>query len=171
MQQITALPNYLTGSNKYGKRLQMKKIVDYRKLLGVTKDAELQELKSVYRGLMKTWHPDKFQDNEEEKHEAEVKSKTIIEAYHFLVSIAPETISQSAEEYNTTTATAAIQDFEYQQQVLKIYFTDENTYEYFDVPKEVYRKLINADSPGRFARRHIFNSYVYRSVNKLVATA
>ena len=67
----------------------MKKIVDYRKLLGVQEAAELQELKTVYRTLMKNWHPDKFQDNHENKTEAEEKSKTIIEAYHFLVSIAP----------------------------------------------------------------------------------
>ena len=106
----------------------MKKIVDYRKLLGVTKDAELQELKTVYRGMMKTWHPDKFQENPEEKLEAEEKSKTIIEAYHFLVSIAPETVESSSEEYNTTTATAGIVDFEYKSQVLKIYFSDENVY-------------------------------------------
>ncbi len=149
----------------------MKKIIDYRKLLGVNKDAELQELKTVYRSLMKTWHPDKFQDNADAKLEAEEKSKTIIEAYHFLVSIAPETLQQSAEEYGNTTAGSGILDFEYKQQVLKIYFADGNTYEYFDVPKEVYRKLINADSPGRFARRHIFNAYVYRSINKLVASA
>lgn len=149
----------------------MKKIVDYRKLLGVEKDAELQELKTVYRSLMKTWHPDKFQESAEEKLAAEDKSKTIIEAYHFLVSIAPETKDQSIEEYNTTTGNCGILDFEYQQQTLKIYFTDESVYEYFDVPKEVYRKLVNADSPGRFARRHIFNSYVYRSLNKLVANA
>jgi hypothetical protein len=149
----------------------MKKIVDYRKLLGVNKEAELQELKTVYRSLMKTWHPDKFQDSAESKLDAEEKSKTIIEAYHFLVSIAPETINQSVAEYNTTTAGSGILDFEYQQQVLKISFVDGNVYEYFDVPKEVYRKLINADSPGRFARRHIFNSYVYRSASKLVATA
>ncbi len=149
----------------------MKKIIDYRKLLGVNKDAELQELKTVYRGMMKTWHPDKFTENAEAKLEAEEKSKTIIEAYHFLVSIAPETLSQSAEEYAYTTANAGIHDFEYKSQVLKIYFSDSNVYEYFDVPKEVYRKLVNADSPGRFARRHIFNSYVYRSLNKLVASA
>jgi curved DNA-binding protein CbpA len=149
----------------------MKKIIDYRKLLGVNKDAELQELKTVYRSFMKTWHPDKFQDNADAKLEAEEKSKTIIEAYHFLVSIAPETLQQSAEEYSNTTAGSGILDFEYKQQVLKIYFADGNTYEYFDVPKEVYRKLINADSPGRFARRHIFNTYVYRSINKLVASA
>ena len=149
----------------------MKKIVDYRKLLGVNETAELQELKTVYRSLMKTWHPDKFQNSAESKLEAEEKSKTIIEAYHFLVSIAPETRDQSFAEYTITTTTSSIADFEYQSQVLKIAFADGNTYEYFDVPKAVYIKLINADSPGRFARRHIYNNYVYRSINKLAATA
>ncbi|NCD70777.1 KTSC domain-containing protein [Mucilaginibacter agri] len=147
----------------------MKKIVDYRKLLGVTADAELQELKSVYRSLMKTWHPDKFQD--ESKIEAEEKSKTIIEAYHFLVSIAPETLEQTLADYTLTTTTSGIADFEYKQQTLTINFTDGNTYEYFDVPRAAYIKFINSDSPGRFARRHIFNEYVYRSTSKLVATA
>jgi curved DNA-binding protein CbpA len=147
----------------------MKKIVDYRKLLNVTEAAELQELKSNYRNMMKTWHPDKFQD--ESRVEAEEKSKTIIEAYHFLVSIAPETRAQSLTEYNATTTLSNIADFEYKSQVLKISFLDGNEYEYFDVPKAVYVKLINADSPGRFARRHIYNEYVYRSVSRLVATA
>jgi len=147
----------------------MKKIVDYRKLLGVNEAAELQELKTNYRNMMKTWHPDKFQD--ESRIEAEEKSKTIIEAYHFLVSIAPETRGQSLNEYTLTTSSSNIADFEYKSQVLKITFLDGNAYEYFDVPKAVYIKLINADSPGRFARRNIYNEYVYRSVNKLVATA
>ncbi len=149
----------------------MKKIVEYRKLLSVHETAELQELKTVYRSLMKNWHPDKFQDSPESKAEAEEKSKTIIEAYHFLVSIAPETRNQSLTEYTLTTTTSGITDFEYKSQILKINFSDGSTYEYFDVPKAVYVKLINADSPGRFARRHIFNAYVYRSTSKLVATA
>jgi DnaJ-class molecular chaperone len=149
----------------------MKKIVDYRKLLGVNEAAELQELKTVYRTLMKNWHPDKFQDSVESKLEAEEKSKTIIEAYHFLVSIAPETRKQSLDEYTLTTTTSNIADFEYKSQVLTVNFFDGSIYEYFDVPKAVYVKLVNADSPGRFARRHIFNSYVYRSTSKLVATA
>jgi hypothetical protein len=34
----------------------------------------------------------------------------------------------------------------------------------------MYIKLVNADSPGRFARRHIFNAFPYRNVSKL-ATA
>jgi curved DNA-binding protein CbpA len=149
----------------------MKKIVDYRKLLNVGEAAELQELKTIYRSLMKTWHPDKFQDSAESKLEAEEKSKTIIEAYHFLVSIAPETRDQSFAEYTLTTTTSNILDFDYKSQVLTVNFLDGNSYEYFDVPKEVYRKFINADSPGRFARRHIFNNYLYRSMNKLAATA
>ncbi len=157
--------------NKHYNINTMKKIVDYRKLLGVTEAAELQELKTTYRSLMKAWHPDKFQDSAESKLEAEEKSKTIIEAYHFLVSIAPETRAQSLAEYTLTTSTAAIVDFEYKSQVLRVDFTDGNSYEYFDVPRAVYVKLVNADSPGRFARRHIYNEYVYRSTSRLVASA
>jgi curved DNA-binding protein CbpA len=149
----------------------MKKIVDYRKLLNVNDAAELQELKTVYRNLIKTWHPDKFHHSAELRVEAEEKSKQIIEAYHFLVSISRETRDQSFAEYTLTTTTSGITDLEYKHQVLTVYFADGGAYEYFDIPKEVYRKLVNADSPGRFARRHIFNSYVYRSLNKLVASA
>jgi hypothetical protein len=148
----------------------MKKIVDYRKLLEVDKNADLQTLKSVYRSLMKTWHPDKFVDSAEAKADAEAKSKLIIEAYHFLVSIAPETRNQSFAEYTITTTTSAIADFEYNSQVLKVYFADGNVYEYFDVPKAVYVKLINADSPGRFARRHIYNNFLYRSTSRIAAS-
>ena len=83
----------------------MKKIIGYRKLLGVTEKTELQELKTIYRNLMKNWHPDKFNDDHEQKAEAEAKSKHIIEAYHFLVSIAPETRQQTIAEYTTTTTT------------------------------------------------------------------
>jgi molybdopterin-guanine dinucleotide biosynthesis protein A len=118
---------------------------------------------------MKTWHPDKFQQSEESKAAAEEKSKNIIEAYHFLVSIAPETREKTMEEYLLTTA-SGISDFQYKSQTLTISFTDGNEYEYFDVPKNEYIKLINADSPGRFFRRHVANAYLYRSTSRLVAT-
>lgn len=148
----------------------MKKIIDYRKLLNVDKDADLQHLKSVYRSLMKDCHPDKFQQ-EEEKSAAEAKSKDIIEAYHFLVSLAPETRLAYQDTYLQTTNTSNIADFEYKQQVLNIQFYDGSAYEYFDVPRAIYIKLVNADSPGRFARRHIFNVYPYRNVAKVAETA
>jgi DnaJ-class molecular chaperone len=146
----------------------VKKITDYRKLLEVSEEATLAELKSIYRGLMKTYHPDKFQD-EVEKANAEETSTKMIEAYHFLVSIAPETRTQNLPAYTETVTNSNIQDFEFKSQVLTVEFLDGNTYEYFDVPKAIYVKLVNADSRGRFARRHIFNEYVYRSTSRLVA--
>jgi DnaJ-class molecular chaperone len=147
----------------------MKKINEYRKLLGVEKATELKELKNIYRSLMKEYHPDKFVDNEDQKLEAEAKSKEIIEAYHFLVSIAPETIEQTKEEYFQTLNTAGIADFQFEKQTLKVSFTDGNTYEYFGVPHKIYTKLVNSDSYGRFVRRHISEVYTYRSTSKRVA--
>ncbi len=145
----------------------MKKVGDYRKTLGVTKATELKEIKSIYRGLMKDWHPDKFGDDSEKQAEAEGKSKEIIEADNFLLSIAPETLEHAKDEYLQTTTSSNIQDFQFKDQILRIDFFDGSGYEYFDVPRAVYIKLVNADSPGRFARRHIFNEYPYRNVSKL----
>ena len=144
----------------------MKKIGDYRRLLGVTKTVSLKELKTIYRDFMKECHPDKFPDNEVLKLEAEEKSKGIIEAYHFLVSIAQETKDSNFTEYNATISTSNIKDFEYEKLVLKIIFIDGSVYEYFDVPRGTYIKLVNADSQGRFARRHIYSSFDYRNVTK-----
>ena len=147
----------------------MKKIEQYRRLLAVSKDAELKELKTIYRNLMKECHPDKFQDNHEDKLEAEKKSKTIIEAYHFLVSIAPETLAETLQQYTETITQAGIDDFEYKNEKLSITYSDGNCYEYYGVPKATYIKFVNAPSPARFARRHICQTYTYRSANKLVA--
>jgi hypothetical protein len=148
----------------------MRRILNYRKILNVSELTELRELKSVYRNLMKEWHPDKFQDNHDLKLEAEEKSKKIIEAYHFLVSIAPETREQMLPDYTETTTYSTIVDFEYKSELLIVRFSDGNEYEYYGVPKPMYVKLINAETPGRFARRHIFFSYLYRSTTKQVAT-
>jgi DnaJ-class molecular chaperone len=149
----------------------MRKIVEYRKLLGVDKAVTLNELKSVYRNFMKEFHPDKIQDNEELKQQVEEKSKLIIEAYHFLVSIAPETQESTLAEYNNTTANSQISDISYQGKRLRIDFQDGSGYEYFGVPENTYVKLVNADSQGRFARRHIFTSFLYRNVSKTSAIA
>lgn len=148
----------------------MRRILNYRKVLGVAEATELKELKTVYRNLMKDWHPDKFQDNAEKEH-AEEKSKKIIEAYHFLVSIAPETRTQTLELYTETTTNSGIIDFEYKSEILSISFSDGSVYEYYGVPKAIYVKLINAETPARFARRHIYHAYIYRSLTKQVAVS
>lgn len=146
----------------------MKKIVEYRALLNVTKTTTLKELKTIYRNSMKDIHPDLIAD-ENERLEAEQKSIAIIEAYHFLVSIAPETLEKTKAEYTNTTTTSNIADFYLENGVLYVHFLDGNSFEYFGVPKQTYIKMINAESPSRFARRHIYNQFLYRSASKLVA--
>jgi curved DNA-binding protein CbpA len=144
----------------------MKKITSYRALFGATKTTNLAELKTTYRNLIKEWHPDKIQDDDVRREEAEIKSKVIIEAYHLLVSISPETHAANAEEYSRITSTLPIEDFDYKDEKLKIVFQDNIVYEYFGVPKNTYVKLVNALSLARFAKRHIYNSFTFRNVSK-----
>jgi len=144
----------------------MKRINEYKKLFEVEKSIELKTLKTTYRGLVKQWHPDKFQDGDAKREEAEIKSRQIIDGYHFLVSIAPETIAASLEEYNTTLSEASILDYQHKGMLLEISFTDGTTYEYFGVPKSLFIKLHNAHKQFRFAKRNIFNSYLYRKSKK-----
>jgi hypothetical protein len=143
----------------------MKKIVEYRKLLSVEKTVALKELKTIYRNAMKESHPDKFHGNDAGLKIAEQKSQEIIEAYHFLVSINPETIQQGLPEYQETIATATITDYRYENIRLTVNFSNGSVYEYISVPKATYIKMVNAESPGRFAKRHIFNAFPYRKVS------
>ena len=148
----------------------MKRINEYKKLFNVEPDTDLKELKTTYRNLIKEWHPDKF-TNDDQAAEAELKSRQIIDGYHFLVSIAPETIAANLEEYNTITAEAGIADFKLKGQLLEISFLDGTTYEYFGVSRNIYTRLINADKQLRFAKRNIFNSYLYRKSKKGIEVA
>ena len=149
----------------------MKRINEYKKLFNVEHDTDLKTLKTTYRSLVKEWHPDKFQEGDEMGTEAEIKSRQIIDAYHFLVSIAPETIAANLEEYNITTSESNIVDFKHKGLLLEISFLDGTTYEYFGVPKSVYVKMINSDKQLRFAKRNIFNSYLYRKSKKSLQVA
>lgn len=145
-----------------------KKIAEYRKLLEVSKTASLKELKTIYRNCMKVEHPDTISDPEE-RLAAEERSKTVIEAYHFLVSIAPETIEKNKEVYQKVTSSVNISEFYMDKGVLYITFLEGSQYEYFGVPRNTYIKMINAESPSRFARRHIYHAFLYRSASKLVS--
>ena len=147
--------------------MSTKKIIEYRTLYKSTKQTSLKELKTTYRNFMKDIHPDTIQDDVE-RLQAEEKSKTIIAAYHFLVSIAPETQDKDKDEYNKVVTTGVIADYRFEDTVLFVEFQDGSKFEYFGVPRPIYVKMVNAESPGRFARRHIFNSYTYRSAQKIV---
>ena len=129
----------------------MNRIINYRKLFDINQETDLGKLKIRYRNLMKEWHPDKFTDDDERKQEAEIKSKRIIEAYHFLVSISPETHALNAEAYTLTTTTSSIDDFVYKGQNLKITFQDGSVYEYFGIPKNIYLSFYEQQSQKKQA--------------------
>ena len=144
----------------------MKRINEYKKLFNVVDDTDLKQLKKTYRNLVKEWHPDKFQDGDDKALEAEDMSRQVIDGYHFLVSMAPETIEANLEDYTKTIGESGIADFQHKGQVLEVTFTDGTTYEYFGVTKKIYVKLINSDKQVRFAKRSIFNSFPYRKSKK-----
>jgi len=146
----------------------MKRIGEHRKLLGVDKTATLKELKAIYRNTMKDSHPDKFVNDEEAKLDAEEKSKSVIEAYHFLVSINPETQEKYKEEYSETIKNSIIQDFYLEKSILKVQHLNGKMYEYIGVPRNTYIKMVNSDSPSRFARRHIYGNYTYRKSGEVM---
>ena len=149
----------------------MKRVNAYKKLFSVEPTTDLRELKKTYRNLVKEWHTDKFQDGDDKAKEAEEMSLQIIDGYHFLVSIAPETKALHLEEYTKTISESGIADFKHKGQVLEVEFVDGTTYEYFGVTKNVFQKLINSDKQFRFAKRNIFNSYLYRKSKRDLETA
>lgn len=144
----------------------MKRINEYKKLFDVQEEIELKGLKTSYKRLVKEWHPDKFQEGDPLKEEAEMKSRQIIDGYHFLVSIAPETIAENLEEYTTAINETRIADFKHKGLLLEITFSDGSTYEYFGVNKNVYTKFIQSGNETRFAKRNIYNTYLYRKSKK-----
>lgn len=149
----------------------MKRITEYKKLFGVEKEIELKALKTSYRNLVKEWHPDKFQEGDEMREKAETHSRKIIDAYHFLVSIAPETRAAHFEEYSATINNSEISDYHHEGMILEIFYSDGNTYEFFGVSKQIYRKMVNSNKVNRFAKRSIYPNYIYRKANRSVVEA
>ena len=43
----------------------MKRIKEYKTLFNVEGTLDLKDLKKTYRNLVKQWHPDKFQDDDD----------------------------------------------------------------------------------------------------------
>ncbi|MGY5352636.1 KTSC domain-containing protein [Wenyingzhuangia sp. IMCC45533] len=143
----------------------MKRINEYKKLFNVEGAISLKELKTTYRGLVKQWHPDKFQE-EDQKVEAEKQSLKIIDGYHFLVSIAPETKEANLEAYTKTIKESQVADYHHKSMLLEVTFTDGNTYEYFGVNHKLFLKFVNSKSINNFGRRNIFQSFTYRKSKK-----
>ena len=149
----------------------MKRISQYKKLFGIEAEIDLKVLKKTYRNLVKEWHPDKFQNGDSISEEAELKSREIIDGYHFLVSIAPETIADNLEDYTETITNAGIADYVHKGLLLEITFLDGTTYEYFGVTKQIYIKMVNSNKLNRFAKRTIYPKYTYRKSKRTLIEA
>jgi len=148
---------------------KMKRIKEYKKLFKVEGAIDLKELKTTYRGLVKEWHPDKFLE-EDKKNEAGEISQKIIDGYHFLVSIAPETKAANLEDYKKTITEFRVEDYHHKSMLMEVTFTDGNTYEYFGVNKILFNKFVNSKSINNFGKRNIFNSFLYRKSKKAAVT-
>ena len=140
----------------------MKRIKEFKKMFEVEGALELKQLKKKYRNLVKEWHPDKFPNGGEKAEEADAMSRRVIEGYHFLVSMAPETKEAQKEEYTELTTNSGIQDLQHKGMLLEITFLNGDTYEYFGVNGQLFNKFLNADNQYRFAKRKVFNAFPYR---------
>ena len=149
----------------------MKRISQYKKLFEIENEIDLKTLKKRYRNLAKEWHPDKFQEGDAKLEEAEVNSRNIIDGYHFLVSIAPETLAANLDVYTETITNSGIADYIHKGLVLEITFLDGTTYEYFGVTKPIYIKMINSNKLNRFAKRSIYPNYIYRKSKRTLQEA
>lgn len=143
----------------------MKRINEYKKIFKIEGEINLKELKTTYRDLVKEWHPDKFQD-EAKKHEAGIVSTKIIDGYHFLVSIAPETKESNLKEYASLTSESKIENFQHKSMLLEITFACGTTYEYFGVNQNLFTKFVNSGQRSNFAKRKLYNSFLYRKSKK-----
>ena len=103
----------------------MKRIKEYKTLFNVEGALELSDLKKTYRGLVKQWHPDKFQDDDDRKEEAQLMGQKVIDAYHFLVSMAPETKEKNLHEYKKTIDDCGIENYKHKGLLLEISFSED----------------------------------------------
>ncbi len=145
----------------------MKEITESRKLLGATPNLSLKELNTLYKGLMKQHHPDRFQEDGQ-RQEAEVMSQRIIGAYKFLEGMHPETQAARAQEFEGTLA-SGIANWKYKSQVLSISFHDGSEHAFYGVSTNTYNKFVNTDATPRFVRRHLLGAYAQRRVSSAVA--
>lgn len=61
--------------------LQQEDIARFYKILGLSSNASLKEVKQAYRVLLKKWHPDLFYDNPERQQKAQEVIQKMNEIY------------------------------------------------------------------------------------------
>ena len=167
---------YRGGLNKYQNRLEQDNLL----LADLTTDKELYGVKAQAKDLFFQIVLLEKQSQivssyklvlESKLEEAEVNSRKIIDGYHFLVSIAPETIAANLDVYTETITNSGIADYVHKGLLLEITFLDGTTYEYFGVTKAIYIKMINSNKLNRYAKRAIYPNFIYRKSKRTLQEA
>lgn len=141
-----------------------KTIEYYLTILGVTLQSTKEEIKKAYRNIIKQWHPDKFPNDKQKIIEATEKSKLINEAYHNLRNYSPDEPITTLGRIRVKSSNIHSVGYDSKQMILQIQFLNGGVYEYYGVPENIFTQLMKAESKGKFAIRHIFNSYRYKRV-------
>ena len=162
----------------------MKKGIDRRhfEILGITPSATRAEIKAAFREQMKLWHPDRFANRPGELASALERSKLINEAYKLLRNYSPpqgatgrtkqthnpdDYASHSGhnrrpgERVHVRSTNIRWVGYDSKKQVLEVEFHNGSIYRYYDVPEQVHKDFLSADSKGKYLNRHI--AFKYRS--------
>lgn len=54
--------------------------------------------------------------------------------------------------------------YDAENEILEVEFNHGGVYQYFDVPLNVYKELINADSHGKYFAANIRNEYEFKKI-------
>lgn len=148
-------------------------------------------IKKHYRREMSKWHPDRH-TGAQSILAANERSKKINEACEILTELvekhgenATDSWASANQEYSAQhryrdkTFTPGFPDETVLEEFVKsshivsvgysrplsrlyIKFDGDRVYEYFQVPESIYLDFVAAESPGRFANRHIYKRFEYR---------
>jgi len=155
-------------------------------ILGISKQANQDEIKKAYRKQMTLWHPDKFANDVAKKNIADERSKKINEAYSLLKKYIPPTIAKRTEKPYTPppkqqaekptskerteinrvrVKSSNIHSIGYsiELKIIQVQFLNGSVYEYYDVPLYLYEAFLKADSKGKFLNGNL-NRFKYRQV-------
>lgn len=153
-------------------------------VLGITRSATLEEIRTAYIREIKRWHPDQFALNSMEHARATERCKKIKEAYRLLKEYEPSPGDYSFKSSNTTKESLntesrqsssidtgrfikvnsrMIEAVAYTSEscILVIAHRNKLYYEFYNVPRHVFLKLLVSESKGEFMVKYIWEEYDY----------
>lgn len=68
------------------------------------------------------------------------------------------------EMINVVSSNVAAVGYDEESQTLQVEFNNGSTYQYFDVPEEIFNGLLSAESVGQFLNQKVKGSYRYSRV-------